>query len=355
MSLADLERDAASSHRLYENLLLRQEQLKEQRESLSPGVRILSVAQPPIRPSSVSSILFVLPAAILSFIVASFFAIGKAHGDRTLRSEREVREVLGINCLGLVPQLRRLRGTRPHQYLLDQRFSPYAEAIRTLVAALQVSQPEQDPKVLLCSSSVPAEGKTTLAVSLAVYLAMLGRRVILVDLDFRRPAIMRELGGKVNPSLLDLLRTGGSIADAVQHVNGLPLDFLVPPRSELAEPLGPFASNDMSRLIQTLRGQYDYVVIDGAPLLAIAEARLLVSLADRTLFVVEWGKTRREVALNALSLLPNALPEDQSTQGRVSAVVSKVNLRKHARYNYGDSGECLIEYSNYFNGTGKAT
>jgi succinoglycan biosynthesis transport protein ExoP len=354
VSLADLERDAASSHRLYENLLLRQEQLKEQRESLSPGVRILSVAQPPIRPSSISPILFAPPAAILSFIFASFLAIGKAHNDRTLRSEREVREVLGLSCLGLVPQVRRLRGTRPHHYLLSQRFSPYAEAIKSLVAALHVSKQERDPKVLLFSSSVPAEGKTTLAVSVAVYLATLGRRVVIVDLDFRRPAIVRELGGKVNRSLLDLLNQGGPIADAVQRVNGLPLDFLVAPRGIPNEPLSLFASDNMARLIQRLRSQYDHVVIDSAPLLAIAEARLLVSLADKTLFVVEWGKTRREVALNALNLLPAGLLDGQGTQQGVSAVVSRVNLKKHARYNYGDSGQCLIEYGSYFSDTGKA-
>jgi polysaccharide biosynthesis transport protein len=353
VSLSDLERDAASSHRLYENLLLRQEQLKEQRESLSPGVRVLSLAQPPIRPSSLSPILFVPPSAILSFIFASFLAIGKAYLDRTLRSEREVKEALGIPCIGLVPEVRQLCGARPHQYLLTHPFSPYAEAIRALVAALHVSQPNQQPKVLLFSSSVPAEGKTTLAVSVAVQLATLGRRVILVDLDFRRSAIMRELGGSVNGGLLDLLNQSGSLADSLQRVMGLSLDFLIAPRGTPTEPLSIFASDNIYRLLRVLRSQYDYIVIDSPPLLAIAEARLLVSLADKVLFVVKWGKTRQEVVLNALRLLPHDVLDGENLNGRVSAVVSRVDLKKHARYNYGDSGECLVDYGSYFSSANK--
>jgi succinoglycan biosynthesis transport protein ExoP len=347
-SLLEHEREAASSHRLYENLLLRQEQLREQRESLSPGVRVLSMAQPPIHPSSINPLLFIPPAAILSFIFACFLAIARNHLDRTLRSGREVSDVLGIPCIGLVPELRDLRGTKPHQHLLNERFSPYAEAIRSVVAGLQISPTTQDAKVLLFSSSVPAEGKTTLAVSVAVYLATLGRRVVLLDLDFRRPAIVRELGGEANGNLLNLLSETGPLLSCVQRMPGLALDYLAAPRGAPAEPLSLFASDDMARRLQRLRNEYDYVLIDSAPLLAIAEARLLATMADRVLFVVKWGKTRREVALNALDLIPSGLLNVEIPGSRVSAVVARVDLKKHARYNYGDSGECLVEYGKYF-------
>jgi len=354
ISLSELGREAASSHRLYENLLLRQEQLREQRESLSPGVRVLSLAQPPIQPSSVNPVLFVPPALSLSFIFASFLAVGKANLDRTLRSGREVTEALGIPCIGIVPEARRLRGSRPHQALLGQRSSPYAEAIRCVVASLQIPRQTRKPRVLLFSSSVPAEGKTTLAVSVAVCLATLGRRVVLVDLDFRRPAVVRELGGGGNCGLLDVLDRGRPVRDSVRRVPGLPLDFLAAPRGAPAEPLALFASGGVPNLFAKLREEYDDIIVDSAPLLVIAETRLLLSLADAFIFVVEWGKTRRDVAMSALSLLPSGMLDAGAPKHKVSAVISRVNLKKHARYNYGDSGECLVAYGSYFAEAGKA-
>lgn len=354
VSLADLERDAASSHRLYENLLIRQDQLREQRESLSPGVRVLSLAQPPIRPSSINPILFMPPAAILSLICAAFIAVGKAHLDRTLRSEREVSDVLGISCVGLVPELRRLRGTRPHQYLLKQQFSPYAEAIRSVVAALRLTAPGQKSKVILFSSSLPGEGKTTLAVSVGVYLATVGRRVIIVDLDFRRPAIPRELGMGDTDASVPSIDPSDPLVKSVQPLPGLPLDYLAAPRGGGADPLGLLASSHIDQLLQRLRREYDYVIIDSAPLLAVAEARLLIPLSDKTLFVVKWGATRRETAENALKLLPEAMLGDAHSKGRVSAVVTRVDLRRHARYSYGDTGECLVDYGRYLTGAGSA-
>jgi polysaccharide biosynthesis transport protein len=353
VSLAELERAASSTHHLYENLLLRQEQLREQRESLSPGVRVLSLAQPPIHTSSINPFLFLPPAAILSFIIACIVTFAKAHLDRTLRSEREVRDVLGIPCMGLVPEIRRLRGSRPHQHMLAQQFSPYAEAIRSVVAGLQISLPSEGSKILLFSSSVPAEGKTTLAVSVAISLATLGRRVVLLDLDFRRPAVARELGGKASDRFLNLLYHHGPTSDCVESVPGLPLDFIVPPRSGGTDPMRLVASADMQALLQRLRGDYDYVIIDSAPLLAIAEARLLASMADKVVFVVNWGRTRRDVASNALGLLPHVVLGDDEAQSRVSAVVARVNLKKHARYSYGDSTECLVDYGSYFSESSK--
>lgn len=176
----------------------------------------------------------------------------------------------------------------------------------------------------------------------------MGRRVIIVDLDFRRPAVPRELGlsgaGK-GPGAGDDRKD--RLAKSVQPVAGLPLDYLAAPRGGGVDPLGLLASSHIDQLLQRLRLEYDYVIIDSAPLLAVAEARLLIPMADKTLFVVKWGATRRETAENALSLLPDSVLHGTDSKGRVNAVVTRVDLRKHARYSYGDSGECLVDYGRY--------
>ncbi len=347
--LREMEHEAGVQRHLYEGLLQRKEELQEQRETLAPTVHVLSLAAAPEHPSSFNPVLFVFPGLIVSTIAGCMLAVLLERLDSTLRSERDITDALGIPCIGFVPQLRRIGRTRPHQHLLDKPFSAYSEAIRSVQAALQMAAPAQEgaPKVILISSSVPGEGKTTLAVSFATYTARLGRRVLLVDLDFRHPAILRELGGVASQGVLDLLLHNRPSAEVIQRIPSLQLDYL-PVRRGRVDPLTLLSGEHLSRLIQELRGRYDCVVIDSAPLLAVAEARLLASLVDKVLFVVQWASTPRIVAQNALSLLQRPGMVDADRPNLASAVITQVDLKKYARYGYGDGAGSFIKYSHYY-------
>ncbi len=352
--LREMEREAGVRRRLYEGLLQRKEELQEQRETLAPTVHVLSLAAAPEHPSSPNPVLFLAPGLIISAILGCMLAVMLERLDSTLRSERDITDALGIPCIGFVPQLRRIGRTRPHQHLLDKPFSAYSEAIRSVLAALQMAAPDQEraPKVILISSSVPGEGKTTLAVSFATYTARLGRRVLLVDLDFRHPAILRELGGVAGKGVLDLLLHNRPSAEVIQRIPSLQLDYL-PVRRGRVDPLTLLSGEHLSRVIQELRGRYDCVVIDSAPLLAVAEARLLASLVDKVLFVVQWASTPRIVAQNALSLLRRPGMVDADRPDLASAVVTQVDLKKYARYGYGDGGGLFMKYSQYYGQQGQ--
>ncbi|MDR3531278.1 MAG: polysaccharide biosynthesis tyrosine autokinase [Rhodopila sp.] len=350
MRLRTLERDAASGRQQYETLLQRREELYQQRQSLSAGVHILSLAWPPTRPSSANPLLFVPPALISSLIVGSLLALVKERLDTTFRSERDVISAVGVPCLGLVPELRNLGGKRPHDFLRGSPFDPYTEAIRSLVAALQLKTLKRTPKTILISSSVPGEGKTTLAVSFAAYAALIGNRVLLLDLDFRHPEILRELGGTTDKSLLDIIQSKSPTADLIQYSPSLQFEYM--PISRLpVDPLTAFTNGHMSRLLLQLREKYDCVIIDSAPLLAVTETRVLAQMVDKVVLVVKWGSTRRDVVRNALGLLrsPGLLDKDQPDP--VSVVITNVDLKKHARYRYGDSGEILMKYKKYYTQT----
>jgi succinoglycan biosynthesis transport protein ExoP len=344
--LADLERQAATSRQLYDAMLRRRDELQEQRESLSPGVRILSVAMTPDRPSSINPLLFIPPAFILSLLCGMCCAIVKERLDPTLRSELDVADALNVECIGLVPRLARLRGQRPHEYLIRQPYSQYAEAIRSVAMGLR-SGSELGSRTIVVTSSVPGEGKTVFAASLATCLASLGQRVVLVDFDFRSSSVLHEFGGDASCGLHDVLLNNRPVDEVIQRVPGMQLDFISGPRSAPVDPLAFLVAERMKRLLSVLRQRYQVIVIDSAPILVAAESRSLPAMADETLFVVEWGRTRREVARNAIGL---ARANASRTDGRspsVRAVITQVNLRKHARYRYGDSGECLVEYSRY--------
>ena len=130
---------------------------------------------------------------VLASIGAGLLAVLLEQLDGALRTERDVTDALGISCIGVIPQLTRLEKASPASAICLQD-AQYTEAIRSVVAAaLQLTNPQKSPKVFLVTSSVPGEGKTTLAISFAVYAALLQRRVLLVDLAFRHPAIASEL------------------------------------------------------------------------------------------------------------------------------------------------------------------
>jgi succinoglycan biosynthesis transport protein ExoP len=344
--LADLERQAATSRQLYDTMVRRREELQEQRESLSPGVRVLSVALTPDRPSSISPLLFIPPAFVLSLLCGMCCAFVKERLDPTLRCELDVSGALDVECIGLVPRLPRLRGKRPHQLLIGQPYSQYTESIRSVAMALK-SANELVSRTIVVTSSVPGEGKTVFAASLATYLATLGQRVILVDFDFRSSSVLREFGGDSDRSLHDVLLYNRPVDEVIQHVPRMQLDFIAGSHGVPVDPLSLQVAERMKRLLSVLRQRYAVIVIDSAPMLVVAESRLLPAMADDTLFVVEWGRTRRAVARNAIGLTRAAASGGNGRSPSIRAVITQVDLRKHAQYRYGDSGECFVEYNRY--------
>src|SRR5262249_35301582 len=162
--LNELKREISAAGQAYADVLRREKEFREQQERITPEAHVVSRAAPPDRPSSPNPILFIFPALIASAVCGSLLAIARERLDRSLRSERDVTEALGIPCIGLVPHVPGARSRAPHKSLLSRPFAPYTEAIRSSAAALQIAATERRPKTVLISSSVPGEGKTTLAV-----------------------------------------------------------------------------------------------------------------------------------------------------------------------------------------------
>jgi succinoglycan biosynthesis transport protein ExoP len=345
--LRELLRHAGASAQLHDGLLRRRKEVRDRQDTVSPGVGIHVLAGVPKRPSSHNPIFFIFPAFIIFAIGGSWLAVVLEQLDRGLRSEQETSDALGISCIGLVPLLSRTQAFRPYQYLLTEPFSPYAEAVRSAVARLGLAAGSARAcKVVLISSSVPGEGKTTLALSLAAYLGILGRRVLLLDLNFGRGSPLSGFGHAAELGILDLHLQNRPIVQLVRHVPEAGLDYL-PIAGCCLDPLVLFAREQMPRLIHQLRESYDCVIIDGPPVLGSVEARLLTSIADKLLLAVKWGSTRREVSQNALSLLSDSGCLDKDGGDLPVAIVTQVDLKRHARYHYGDVGEFLARRKKY--------
>ena len=225
--LRELEREGSARDQLYTNLVRRQKELRYQQEIVAigcahPVARLASGSAELAEPACFSSS---RPSCCFRWAGASWPS-PRNGSTAGLRSEQEVVEALGLPCLGLVSQLSRTARIRPHKYLLRHPYSAYTEAIRSVVAGLRLTTPHEASKIILTSSSVPSEGKTTLAVSLAVYIAQIRRRVLLVDLDFRHPTVQRALRTRAKRGVVDLLLHDLPPADVIQRVPHLGLDYL---------------------------------------------------------------------------------------------------------------------------------
>jgi polysaccharide biosynthesis transport protein len=345
--LRGLEREAAASGLAYSKLQNREKELLGQREGTGSEIRILSLATPPDQPSSHNPIIFILPALIIFLIGGSFIAVITEQNDRGLRSQRDISNALDIPCIGLVPRLPRVKNLRPHQYMLTEPFSPYTRAIRAVVGELWLTTPRFKPTTILVTSSVPGEGKTTSAISLAVCAATLGRRVLLIDLDFKRPSVARELGVSAEAGLLDILLREQAPADVTTHIPDLGIDYIAMPAFPI-DVLPILAGGKMPLLLRQLSEKYDSIIIDAPPLLVTTETRLLAPMVNKVLLVVKWGSTRREVVQNAMNLLHSPNGALDKTADMPAVLLTQVNLKEHASYRYGDFGEALVKYDNYY-------
>jgi Mrp family chromosome partitioning ATPase len=211
---------------------------------------------------------------------------------------------------------------------------------------LWLAAPERAPATILMSSSVPGEGKTTAAVSIAVCAAQLGRRVLLIDFDFKRPAVSRELGDSSERGIFDLILRNRTADDVIKHIPDLGLDYL-PMSCCPVDVLPLLAGDQIPNVLRQLQEKYDCVIIDGPPLLGIAESRLLAPMVDKVVLVVKWGSTRCDVAQHAIDLLRSCGGLDKHVDAPI-VLMTQVDLKKHAAYRYGDAGESLAKYKYYY-------
>ena len=336
-----LERETEAARSLLRAVLERSQTTVSQTAIEKPDARILSPATVPGVPSFPKPLLFVAAAAALGGLFGLLLVWFLEQADSTLRSGDEVRGALGLPCLALVPRLRRgiLGRHRVEDYVARKPLSPFAEAMRTLRAALWLGS--DPPKVVLVSAARPGEGKTTTAIALARSAAMNGERVLLIDCDIRQPSVGRLFRTDGAPGITDLLLGQAAYEQILRRDHLTALDWIPAGAAEIHS-LGLFMSEAMAALLERVRRDYDLVVLDAPPALAMADARVVARLADATLLCVKWRDTPRSVVRNSLALLEDAKAR------LVGVALTQVDARTHRRSGYADSEVYHPRYSGYF-------
>lgn len=343
--LRALEREAAADRSLFEAFLARLKETSSQDEIQRPDARIISRADIPVDPAFPRTRLMIAGGATMALFLGLGMALLIEHLDPGFRSAEQVEEALGLSGLGLIPLLggRRKSNGAPETHVLEKPISPLAEALRTLHTAVLLSNVDRPPKTVLVTSSIPQEGKSTISLAWARLIARSGKRVLLIDGDLRRPRVAEALGAAGGPGIVDVLAETVSWREALQTDRASGLSFLTP-GSRTASPPDLFGSEHMRSLLAAVAKEFDLVIIDSPPVMAVSESRILSRLVDTTVFVVAWASTPREVVRLAVRQL-------RASGGSVAgAVMSMVDVRRHALYGYGDSG--YYQTSRYYAGRG---
>ena len=317
-----LRHDAESNKQLYDGLLQKLKEAGITAGLRSSNIRVVDPALTPTSPARPQKARNILLAFLVGLVGGVGLALFREYLDNTVKSPDDIETLTGLPSLAVVPSLPGLNGnynrktgqaaalqsgSGPRVELLSyvQPKSQISEAFRALRTSLLLSQADHPPQVILVTSALPREGKTTAAVNLAVTLAQLGDRTLLMDSDLRKPGIRRALNLTIGKEAgLSSYLAGVSTLDEVllPHPTISNLEALttgpVPP-----SPADLLSSHRMREAIAELRLRFKFIVIDSPPVMAATDAVILSALTDGVLLVVRSGETPKEAFSRTRDLL----------------------------------------------------
>jgi len=342
--LNELERKSEASKTLYESYLNRYKETSSQQGIEQSDARVVSKAKIPTRQSS--------PKVGLNLALGLLLALGAGVGsialaemlDAGLATAEDVERRLETSYLGAVPLLASVAedaNLQPIDHVVAKPLSSFSEAFRNLRASILYSRLGEPVRVIAVTSSLPGEGKTTTSLCLGRTAALQGQRVIVVDCDLRRRTVNRLLHAEPKAGLLEVLSGEATLQQAVTVDEGTGAHILPLARSAFT-PKDVFGTAAMDRLLDELRARYDLVVLDTAPVLPVADTRVLAPKADTVVFLARWRKTPQHAIEAAFRLFAGAGVH----MGGVA--LTQVDMKQQAKYGYGDPGYYYAEYKKYY-------
>ncbi|MBV8190154.1 MAG: polysaccharide biosynthesis tyrosine autokinase [Alphaproteobacteria bacterium] len=328
IQLESLERDATVNRNLLEAMLLRAKQSTGAEAILQANAKLVSPAAPSSAPTYPPKALIAFLGVAGGLMVGAAVALLREGGDHTFRRAEQIESATGLPVMAMVPQV--AGRTPPAMQVLRQPTSSYSEALRRLHIGVELSEASASPKTVLLSSATPSEGKSVMVASLGRLLASNGKRVLLVDCDWRSPRLHQIFRISNKDGLANVLMDKEVRLEDVVHHDALSGVDVMPsgpwsPRS--AHLLG---SDRMRHLLEALEPHYEFIILDTAPALVSADVLALSRMVEKVVFVVRWGHTRQEAVLEALKQIIDA-------QGDVAGVVmSRVLSKQYRQYSYGD-------------------
>ena len=352
LGLAELESRAKAYHASHDSFIQRYMEVTEQQSLPTTDARVITAASPPGEPSSPNTSRVLLIAGVLGLILAFATSYLREAIDKVFRTSKQIEQILKTTCLTVLPVVKDIispasafDGTENSaakrigsakefmskselfRHVIDQPLSAFAEGFRAVKVAADISASIKKNKVIGITSSLPREGKTTVASNLAELIAHAGRKAILIDGDLRNPTLSHRLVSKPDVGLLEVISGKIDLREAIYTDNLSGLAFLPAViESRLAHSSEILASEVFRQFIDGLRKSYDYIIIDLPPLAPVVDARATSNVVDSYVFVVEWGRTRTNMVQRQLGSAPEIFDR------LLGVVLNKANVKILDRY-----------------------
>ena len=331
VAIRQLEREADASRILYENFLSRLKETTEQEDLQTADARILSFAFPPPSPTGEMRQRLLLLGAMLGTMFALALVFVRENLDDTFKVPSDLEDVTRTEVIGVIPKAPKQsdRNGIIAQFRRNPK-SSMAEAVRSLRTHLIRNSHLRAPQVVMFTSSVPREGKSTTAMLTALTSRQMGKATLLLDCDLRLPAVAAALDTEDHgPGLLSVLDGRAAIEDAIWKDPDTGLHVLMTRPHEPGLSVNAadvLASKRFSNLIEELRSWYDLIILDTPPVLIVADAQILAPRADAIAYTVAWNSTPRGAVLDGIREL------ELSGGPQPGMVLTLVDEEKASRY-----------------------
>lgn len=329
-----LQREVDTNRTLYDGLLQRYKEVGLAGGVGTNNISVVDRASPPSSPSEPNPLLNLTLSLVIGLVLGALGALVLELLDETIQNPNEVEAKLGIPLLGAVPVLP--KGVSVEEMLEDPR-SAFNEAYYSVRTALQFSTARGVPPLLLVTSARPSEGKSTTARVIARNFARLNMKVLLVDTDLRNPSQHRFMYTDNSHGLSNVLTGASSLADAVQ-TSHIPNLFFIPCGPLPPNPAELLSGPRLRAILAEAQEEYDLVVLDGPPVLGLADAPLLAHAVAGIVFVVQASGTKLGQIRGAIQRL---------AQGGGSKIVGGILTKYDAKKTYGYGAEYAYDHYEY--------
>jgi polysaccharide biosynthesis transport protein len=319
--MRDLESSADSYRNLYNSFLQKFQETIQTQTIPVTDARIVTRASPPLNKSAPKTAMALAAGALLGLLISAGVAIARELSEEVFRTPNEVELTTGINCLGVLPVVAakhkqakscytsaKTLGITPEttegieEFVLEAPYSRFAETLRNLKVTIDNAGLANDIKVIGVVSSVANEGKSTVAANFGAILVASGARTLIIDGDFHQRSLTAKLAPDARKGLIEALGNVSGLAALVRHRQRSQLDILpCVLESRLPNAAELLGSPQMKDLLNTARKAYDYVIIELPPIVSVVDVKVIERFIDSFVFVVEWGRSKRSLVLEALA------------------------------------------------------
>jgi len=337
--LRQLEQEVDANRRLYETFLARFKEADVADEYDVPSARIIDRAMVPATPFKPNRKRIVFISILVGLLVGALTALLRDHLDNTFKTKEDVEDKLELPVIGMLPRVKSgaLKEFVVERQVLNDPRSSFAESVNDVRTAVLFSHIDEPSKVVLITSSVPGEGKTTLALNLALAFCRRGR-TLLLDGDLRKGRLQEIAGLGQRVGLTDMLSGECPPEEAIAHDPEADNLFILTPGTSPPNPIEVISSMRFSEHLARLRESFDYIVIDGTPLLPVSDSIILARLADAVILTIKADDTSHDIALESLKRLQAARVRP------VGVAMQQIDIRKARSY----GKRYMASYSGYY-------